>query len=57
MIQAVSLMKIICVAHIQNFNNSGRHPSAAQKKVTPGDCCDLASECAMYFDRVIEALS
>jgi phycoerythrin beta chain len=58
MIQAISLMKVICVAHIQSFNNTGRRPSAAQKKtVTPGDCCDLASECAIYFDRVIAALS
>jgi phycoerythrin beta chain len=57
MIEAVRLMKIICVAHIQNFTHSGRNPSSAKKNVTPGDCCDLASECASYFDRVIEALS
>jgi phycoerythrin beta chain len=56
-IEAVKLMKVICVAHIQNFNDSGRNPSSPKKKVTPGDCCDLASECATYFDRVIAALS
>jgi phycoerythrin beta chain len=57
MIEAVRLMKIICVAHIQNFKHSGRNPSSTQKQVTSGDCCDLASECASYFDRVIETLS
>lgn len=55
-IEAVKLMKIICVAHIQTFNDSGRNPSAPKRKVTPGDCCDLASECASYFDYVIDAL-
>jgi phycoerythrin beta chain len=54
-IEAVKIMKVICVAHIQTFNDPVRHPSAP--KVTQGDCCDLASECATYFDYVIEALS
>jgi phycoerythrin beta chain len=54
-IEAVKIMKVICVAHIQTFNDPVRHPSAP--KVTPGDCCDLASECATYFDYVIESLS
>lgn len=57
MIRAVSIMKAICVAHIQTFNSSGRNPSSAQKKVTLGDCSDLASECATYFDYVINELS
>jgi phycoerythrin beta chain len=54
-IEAVKIMKVICVAHIQTFNDPLRHPSAP--KVTQGDCCDLASECATYFDAVVKALS
>jgi phycoerythrin beta chain len=55
MVKAINLMKIICVAHIQNFN-SRNTPQAAQKQVTQGDCSDLASECAIYFERAITAM-
>jgi phycoerythrin beta chain len=57
MVRALKIMKAICIAHIQTFNNAGRHPSSTQKQVTPGDCSDLASECGIYFDYVIAALS
>jgi phycoerythrin beta chain len=57
MIRAITLMKTICVSHIQNFNTPGQHtPTSIQPKVTSGDCSDLASECATYFERVIAAI-
>ena len=57
MVKAINLMKVICVAHIQSFNNPGRNaPQSAQKQVTQGDCSDLASECAIYFERAITAM-
>jgi phycoerythrin beta chain len=57
MIRAITLMKKICVAHIQRFNSPGNSmPSSIQFKVPEGNCSDLASECASYFDRVIAAI-
>jgi phycoerythrin beta chain len=59
MVKAINLMKVICVAHIQTFNTSS-HPGSGSTstphKVTPGDCSDLASECAMYFEQVVRAI-
>ncbi|MBP0016424.1 MAG: bleomycin hydrolase [Cyanobacteria bacterium SBLK] len=55
--RAVSIMKAICIAHINNTNTEGFAGSKFRKMdVTPGDCSSLASECGSYFDAVIEAI-
>ncbi|AFY77286.1 MAG: bleomycin hydrolase [Hydrococcus sp. C42_A2020_068] len=56
--RAVSIMKAICVAHINNTNKMYEGTSKFRKMDTPqGDCSALSAECASYFDRVIAALS
>jgi phycoerythrin beta chain len=62
MVRAINLMKIICVAHIQTHNKSSLHGSQSAnatgfKAVPAGDCSDLASECALYFERVVTAIA
>ena len=49
--RAVGIMKAAAVAFINN--------KASQRKmnVTEGDCSNLASECAGYFDQVVSAIS
>jgi phycoerythrin beta chain len=61
MVRAINLMKTICVAHIQTHNrvtrhSSKSHESSSLKSVPVGDCSDLASECALYFERVVTAI-
>ncbi|NEP82630.1 MAG: bleomycin hydrolase [Okeania sp. SIO3B3] len=50
-VRAVGIMKAAALAFVNN--------TASQRKmsVTEGDCANLSSECASYFDAVIAAIS
>jgi phycoerythrin beta chain len=60
MVRAINLMKTICVAHIQSAHTPDRHKlkssESIQKNITSGDCSDLASECTLYFERIVTAI-
>ena len=49
--RAVEIMKAAAVAFIKD------QASQHETNVTEGDCSNLASECAGYFDQVVSAIS
>ncbi|MGK7928246.1 MAG: bleomycin hydrolase [Spirulina sp.] len=56
--RAVSIMKAICVAHINGTNTEAQAGARYRKNEMPqGDCSAITAECAGYFDRVVAALS
>ena len=55
--RAVAIMKACAVAHINDTNTVREGVPHQKMNPTQGDCSALASECASYFDAVVDAIS